>query len=278
MRVRVRGHTSLLPAVTEATPNGHASRCERPPTFKETHFVSEAKTWTEAQSYCREKYTDLATVGNTEEMKKLKDTVPAAGDRSQVWIGLYSHVDWKWSDGFHQSGAEYRNWRNDQPNYKEANQLCVVMNPGGKWHDQFCNGMSSSVCYNDSAAGGFEFVATVKTWSDAQKHCREHFTDLATVRNEADNVQIHSLIPYNRWPWIGLYRDPPIYWSDGSNFSFSSWFPGVNPLGSMEVVCGVADFNKGGKWRFISCEARKPFVCYSIPSNMQPRDRVPAGS
>ena len=65
--------------------------------------------------------------------------------------------------------------------------------------------------------------------------------------------------------WIGLYRDPQIYWSDGSNYSFSSWYQGYHQLGSMKVVCGVADL-EGGNWRLISCEERKPFVCYSIPS------------
>ncbi|CAB1441328.1 unnamed protein product [Pleuronectes platessa] len=60
------------------------------------HFVSDVMNWTEAQSYCREKYTDLANIENTEEMKKLNDTVSAAGNSSEVWIGLYSHIDWKW--------------------------------------------------------------------------------------------------------------------------------------------------------------------------------------
>ena len=68
------------------------------------------------------------------------------------------------------------------------------------------------------------------------------------------------------WPLIGLYSDPQIYWSDGSNYSFSSWYQGFHRLGSMKEVCGVADLEEGGNWRLISCEERKPFVCYSITS------------
>ncbi|CAB1452669.1 unnamed protein product [Pleuronectes platessa] len=133
------------------------------------HFVSDVMTWTEAQSYCREKYTDLATIENTEEMKKLKDTVFNAGHSSEVWIGLYSHIDWKWSDGFNQSGAEYRRWY--------------------------------SGTLEDS---DFVPVTTAKTWSEAQRHCREHYTDLATVRNNADNGKILDLIPHGNWAWIAV--------------------------------------------------------------------------
>ncbi|XP_053272771.1 lymphocyte antigen 75 [Pleuronectes platessa] len=230
------------------------------------HFVSDEMNWTEAQSYCREKYTDLATIENTEEMKKLKDTVSAAGHSSKVWIGLYSHIDWKWSDGFNQSGAEYRSWDNYQPNNHQGNELCVATN-GLIWKDNGCLRPSPFVCYNGTLED-FHFVLgnTAKTWTEAQRHCREHYTDLATVRNDADNNKIQTLLPAGKWTWIGLYRDPQIYWSDGSNYSFSSWYHGDNPLGSMKVICGVADLEQGGQWRIFSCQERKPFVCYSVPT------------
>ncbi|XP_053272023.1 macrophage mannose receptor 1 [Pleuronectes platessa] len=229
------------------------------------HFVSDAMNWTEAQSYCREKYTDLATIENTEEMKKLQDTVSAAGHSSKVWIGLYSHIDWKWSDGFNQSGAEYRKWSEGAPNYKNANQLCVRMKIQENWHDVNCNLEIPFVCYNGTLEDpDFVLVSTKKNWTEAQRHCREHYTDLATVRNDTDNNKIQKSRLTNDWSWIGLYRDPQIYWSDGSNYSFSSWYQGGHPLGSMKVVCGVADLEQGGNWRIFSCYERKPFVCYSM--------------
>ncbi|XP_034425004.1 L-selectin-like isoform X2 [Hippoglossus hippoglossus] len=229
------------------------------------HFVSDAKTWTEAQSYCRETYTDLATIENTEEMKKLNDTSSAAGNSSEVWIGLYSHIVWKWSDGFNQSGAEYRNWESPDPNNHEANELCVAMDKNGKWIDEDCNEQRPFVCYNGTLEdSGIVLVNTSKNWSEAQRHCREHYTDLVTVRNDTDREKIQSCNTTLPWAWIGLYRDPQIYWSDGSNYSFSSWYQDYNKLESMKVVCGVADLEKGGNWRLFPCEETKPFVCYSM--------------
>ncbi|XP_069374883.1 macrophage mannose receptor 1-like [Paralichthys olivaceus] len=229
------------------------------------HFVSEAMTWTEAQSYCRGRYTDLATIETTEEMKKLKDTVPAAGYSSKVWIGLYSQIDWKWSDGFTGSGAEYKNWDGSDPNYNRAEELCVIMWEHGGWFDDKCQRETAFVCYKGTLEDSdFVVEKTRKTWTEAQRHCREHYTDLVTVRNQADNDKIQNLMQQEEQVWIGLYRDPQIYWSDGSGYSFSSWYQGDNKLGSMKVVCGVADLQQGGKWRLLSCEERFPFVCYSV--------------
>ncbi|XP_035005130.2 putative C-type lectin domain family 20 member A [Hippoglossus stenolepis] len=139
------------------------------------------------------------------------------------------------------------------------------MKNNDKWIDDDCHRKNPFVCYRGTLEDSdFVLVDTLKNWTEAQRHCREHYTDLATVRNDADRDKIQNSITHVEWAWIGLYRDPQIYWSDGSNYSFSSWYQGEHPLGSMKVVCGVADLKKGGKWRLFPCEDRKPFVCYSM--------------
>nr|XP_019965698.1 PREDICTED: L-selectin-like [Paralichthys olivaceus] len=164
------------------------------------HFVSEAMTWTEARSYCRGRYTDLATIENTEEMKKLNDTVSAAGHSSKVWIGLYSQIDWKWSDGFTGSGAEYRNWGRSEPNDFDGDEFSVAMWYNGGWNDYYCHEETAFVCYNGTLEDSdFVMVNTRKNCTEAQRHCREHYTDLVTVRNKTDNDKIHNLMGHEEW-------------------------------------------------------------------------------
>ncbi|CAB1419713.1 unnamed protein product [Pleuronectes platessa] len=169
------------------------------------HFVSDAMNWTEAQSYCREKYTDLAIIENTEEIKKLKDTVSAAGNSSEVWIGLYSHVDWKWSDGFNQSGADYRNWSHPDPNDYAANQLCVIMTSHGTWFDDYCHKENQFVCYNGTLEDSdFVLVSTKRIG--------------LRLRGTAENTtQI--------WPLCGTTLTTTRYgsWKNLSNVHGSTW-------------------------------------------------------
>ncbi|KAI3376352.1 hypothetical protein L3Q82_016836 [Scortum barcoo] len=187
------------------------------------HFVAEPMNWTEAQTYCREKYTDLATIENTEEMNQLVSTISSSGYSSDVWIGLYSTVSWRCS-------------------------ACSV----------------SSVCFAGTQLDPeFIFVNEAMNWSSAQRYCRENFTDLATVRSNTESQDIQNLVP-GGWAWIGLFRDPNIYWSDGSSSSFRSWNTGPKPIGSMSVMCGAAALERSGRWTFLTCETRLPFVCYSI--------------
>ncbi|XP_059204703.1 C-type lectin domain family 17, member A-like [Centropristis striata] len=101
------------------------------------------------------------------------------------------------------------------------------------------------------------------TWTEAQSYCREHHTDLASVRNQEENQKVKELIPAGgggRYFWIGLFRDS-WKWSDGSNSSFRDWAPG-EPNGPNEN-CAVADFSSSGGWWDVGCDGTHPFICYS---------------
>ncbi|KAA8582809.1 secretory phospholipase A2 receptor [Etheostoma spectabile] len=231
------------------------------------HFVANEKTWAEAQAYCRETHTDLATIRNSEEMNQLISTVESFGYHSEVWIGLYSTIDWRWSDGYRKRGTEFRNWQNrtdNEPDFYSANQFCVCIDNNGWWDDD-CKKALQFICYRGTQLNPEYVVVNEKmNWSSAQRYCRENFTDLATVRNDTENQKVQSLVPNGYWAWIGLFRDPNIYWSDGSGYSFSYWSTGSFAIGSTRA-CGLAALQRTGKWMTKSCETRLPYVCYSVP-------------
>ncbi|XP_038124362.1 putative C-type lectin domain family 20 member A [Cyprinodon tularosa] len=230
------------------------------------HFVNQLLNWTEAQTYCRQKHTDLATILNSEHQNQLIDTLTSAGHSSEVWIGLFSEIHWKWSDGYNGSGADYRDWQTNQPAFSQEDELCTAFHHRGEWYDASCSEDHQFVCYNGSPLDPeFVYVNTAMSWSNAQIYCKENFTDLATIKNDTENQQVHSLIPKDDHAWIGLYRDPYLLWSDGNSVLFTNWKYIINMIGSMTVICGATSTQISGRWQFLPCETRLPFVCYDIP-------------
>ncbi|XP_037615519.1 lymphocyte antigen 75-like [Sebastes umbrosus] len=223
---------------------------------RQYHYVADLKTWPEAATYCRRTYTDLASI----------NTVSSSGHSSEVWIGLYMAIVWRWSDGYRGIGSQYRPWRptSSEPNFISGDQFCVVFGTDGTWFDYFCNDEYPFICYRGTQLDP-EFVVVNErmNWSSAQRYCRENYIDLATVRNDTENQEIKSLVWSGGRAWIGLFRHPNLTWSDGSNYKFSYW-DYLNPIGSLVHVCGVAALQESGKWRGYNCEMRLPFVCYSI--------------
>uniref|UniRef100_A0A3P8RWA7 C-type lectin domain-containing protein n=1 Tax=Amphiprion percula TaxID=161767 RepID=A0A3P8RWA7_AMPPE len=105
----------------------------------------------------------------------------------------------------------------------------------------------------------YHYVKILKNWTDAQRYCREMFTDLATVENQYDNKRLLSVIQNpKQWTYIGLYDDL-IRWK---------W------------VLGNADFNNKldfsnwrsndpytGRWWDVQCYMKRYFICQSVFKN-----------
>ncbi|KAK9524924.1 hypothetical protein VZT92_017281 [Zoarces viviparus] len=238
----------------------------------EYHFVEEKKTWDEARTYCRDKYTDLAKVFDMTDMKRLNDS---AGNQGEAWIGLHNQSNvnrtWLWSlpgVKFNDSETE---WDDGKPNdgtnnagyNKEPNDLyypenCVMMKNNHKWFDVPCTNKHPFICYDEPNQNKFHLIDERKTWLEAQSYCREHHTDLISVPTQLNHEELKNIAP-NQWVWIGLFRDT-WRWSDGSSFSFRSWDP---DLFEDEDGKKCAMTVSNGKWSSDNCSNTKPFYCYA---------------
>ncbi|XP_026209194.1 putative C-type lectin domain family 20 member A [Anabas testudineus] len=230
------------------------------------HFIGENKTWDEAQQYCREKYTDLATVSNMTDMERLRKSTETLTD---AWIGLHSYPGkdnrtWYWSlPGLEFSETQTR-WDSGEPNDKgENNHLenCVMKNQ--KWNDYCCYGKLKFICYDETKQSNktFHLINYTLTWPQAQRYCRDNYTDLVSGLDQLDDDSVKN----ENWMWIGVFRDT-WRWSDGRNFSFRNW-EYVEDLvdGQSNKTCATTVLNRAGKWSSADCNEEKPFFCYDEP-------------
>ncbi|XP_050957902.1 C-type mannose receptor 2 isoform X1 [Labeo rohita] len=226
---------------------------------RQYHFINEMKTWTEAQRYCREKYTDLATTDNMNDMNELKKSMDVEG-LQHVWIGLQKtgRDQWQWSSG---EPVVYLDWEHSQP---EGRDYCAMMR-GGQWHDFPCSETKPFICNNMNT--GLIFVNQAMNWRDAQSYCRQNHTDLVSVRNQNESQQVNQFISNKSLSgsdvWIGLFRVRDSWqWSDQSDSSFRYWYnTEPNNVGGNEN-CTVIVPNNQGQWYDISCSNQFPFVCH----------------
>ncbi|XP_051757319.1 macrophage mannose receptor 1-like [Ctenopharyngodon idella] len=181
-------------------------------------LIQEKKTWKEAQDHCRQNYIDLATVQTDEEWSELSKL--RAELQFYIWIGLYDDVNsWHWS--FQNETFNFFLWDTDQPNNLHGKQYCVNLRSTGYWWDEDCNLTYPFFCQNGE---GQPVLVTdpAMSWNDAQNYCREHYTDLFTVRNRDENKQLTTMIKYYTCGWIGLFRDS---WKWLNQTSMSPYFP-----------------------------------------------------
>ncbi|XP_077083587.1 putative C-type lectin domain family 20 member A [Siphateles boraxobius] len=233
---------------------------------KTFYFVNQTKAFDEAQRHCRDHYTDLVTLWGRAEMEELFALEDFTFTES-AWIGLKStsSQEWQWSlsdQEFYKEGeTEYRNWGPGEPT-NTPGEYCSVMDDKGKLRDTPCKETRTFICYNGQNYNGQKYILIneLKSWREAQSYCRQVHTDLVSVRNPDENLQIQKLIPVGV-KYIGLYRDPFV-WSDSNTSSFRNWASN-QPDGSGECVAQQLQDPK--LWDDQTCSSPRPFFCYAIP-------------
>ncbi|KAI7792228.1 putative L-selectin-like, partial [Triplophysa rosa] len=220
-------------------------------------LIPQQKTWDEAQLYCRQNHFDLVTLHSIEDWTNVKTAVGPALN-SVVWTGLYNDIDsWRWSYQDEQMTLEL--WKSGQPDNNAGIQECICID-SGEWSDTKCASPYPVFCYDETKAGGDRFVYVNdidRSWHEAQSYCRQHYTDLATIRTQAENDQ---LLQVSGRAWIGLFRDS-WKWSDGTDVSMSSinWMSTTRGVTGKTRPCGAAD--TAGRITDEDCSTTLPFIC-----------------
>ncbi|CAI5670281.1 unnamed protein product [Oreochromis niloticus] len=235
------------------------------------YYVDKKMSWNDAQQYCREKYTDLATFESMDDISRLHSTF----SYSWAWIGLRDDPEswkntlgndtnsWRWTITGEMSKTDYNNWYSTNPNNYGGNESCVAMDLGGKWFDKNCGESINFVCYNvtEQNKKNYMYISTTKTWPSAREYCIKHSMDLAVIENSEENAEVSSLKPNTTDIWIGLYR-VPWTWSDKSQSSFKNWRSSSPNNYQGNQHCVVED--KLHEWDDDQCTMNYVFICHQV--------------
>uniref|UniRef100_A0A3B1JDV5 C-type lectin domain-containing protein n=1 Tax=Astyanax mexicanus TaxID=7994 RepID=A0A3B1JDV5_ASTMX len=191
---------------------------------RQFHVVNYNKSWTEAQKYCRENFTDLATIENQEEMNAVKAAIN--GSSGLFWIGLKIYTSWIWSDG---SNSSYRNWSIGKPDNLVGDNCVQLLNESGySWNDAGCIWGSPFICYKEIP---LILIKEKKTWREALRYCRENHVDLVSVHTEGIQRWVETVARNASTDnvWVGLRHTCAQgfwFWVSGSTICYQNWAPG----------------------------------------------------
>ncbi|XP_073670287.1 C-type mannose receptor 2-like [Paramisgurnus dabryanus] len=118
------------------------------------------------------------------------------------------------------------------------------------------------ICYNESSKG-FIIDGSSVSWRDAQSFCRQHHTDLTSVRNQTENQQIQKIMNDKNISkvWIGLFSDS-WEWSDESNSTFRYWGLNQPNINGSSEDCTAVRLKDQSQWHDVLCSPSLTFVCY----------------
>ncbi|XP_073786890.1 C-type mannose receptor 2-like [Danio rerio] len=235
--------------------------CSSSAVSRQYHYINLQMSWPNAQSFCREKFTDLATVDTMDDVNVLMHSVDD-GYSGSVWIGLKSGTEkrWGWSNG--ENSSQYFNWASGMPN---DDGYCVATF-SGSWSNMPCNYGRYFVCYKNTTYYMIQNAGTLH-WTEAQSYCRQHYTDLPTIHSSVENDKLTAVALKGWYIWIGLFRDT-WEWSDQWDLRFRYWAKGQPNL-RVRPDCASMSTTDSGKWSQESCNVLHPFICYAEEKRKQ---------
>ncbi|KAK9524925.1 hypothetical protein VZT92_017282 [Zoarces viviparus] len=237
-------------------------------------LVKKNKTWDEARTYCRDKYTDLAKVFDMTDMKRVNDS---AGNQGGAWIGLHNQSNvnrtWLWSlpgVEFNDSETEWDDGTNNAGYNKEPNDVnypenCVTMKNNHKWFDVSCTNRHRFICYDDEVI----LIKENKTWEQALTYCRENHHELVSITNLRQQRWVEEVAKQanSTHVWTGLRYTCTLgfwFWITDEAVKYDNWEPrGDMDEGDVDEchMSGAMETSGDHKWSKKDASMKFNFIC-----------------
>ncbi|KAJ8272524.1 hypothetical protein GJAV_G00090200 [Gymnothorax javanicus] len=217
------------------------------------HLVEDEKSWSDAQSFCRQNYTDLASLLHQGQEALLPQS------SRDAWIGLRG--TWQWSlahpDLYQEAEGSSLNWAEGEPNNFNGSQNCAAMIQELGFFNFPCSVPIPFICYKEGQTPEYFPINQSLSWTEAQRYCKDqNYTGLAVIKNAEEYKRMNESHKLSLVGWIGLYK---IWmWSDQSQFSYHNWDDTVE--NRTNPICTAV--GSSGKWKKDNCSEEKPFYCY----------------
>nr|XP_024655567.1 putative C-type lectin domain family 20 member A [Maylandia zebra] len=223
---------------------------------KTFHLNDKSVTWTQAQSYCRQHHTDLASGLDQIYSEEFKTLQNSKAPKVNLWIGLFRD-SWRWSDG---SNFSFRYWDMDSFNDGLNNRKCAttLLERSGRWSSAGCDQRKPFFCYDDKLI----LISQNKTWEEALTYCRQTHHDLVSISNPEEQrwVQERAKNASTPFVWLGLQYSCTLdlwFWVNDNLVCYERWASG----GKTEDCDMSAAMTTGGQWVRQRINERFNFIC-----------------
>ncbi|XP_072115296.1 macrophage mannose receptor 1-like isoform X2 [Mobula birostris] len=127
-----------------------------------------------------------------------------------------------------------------------------------------------------SADRKYFLIEEEKTWNKAWSYCRNHYTNLVSMRSAEEASLVSRLM--HRPCWIGLYTDGMSgwMWINGDAFRYSKWglWHPYSFNNSLPMCVTIFD----GEWHEADCDFPFNFICYQDLKSSSKPPGFPAGN
>ncbi|KAK5860193.1 hypothetical protein PBY51_021688 [Eleginops maclovinus] len=263
--------------------------------------TNSALTWAQAEASCKQQVSSLLSITDPHQQAYVTALLGQQGERAGVklWTGLIKNPEhgWHWSN---ERPFRYLNWYSGHP-LPDPGYDCGIVDPAVQysWQSSSCTKKLGYICYSERAATHpttgsetgfcsspwipynghcFHLNREQKTWSDAQKACRQEGGDLVSIRNVEDQSFVISQLGYasNDELWIGLNdkkTERLFDWIDHSDVTFTSWESGRPAVLSDPEDC-VLIRGENGNWADRVCDEKHGFICMKMSASEPSGDEV----